>query len=99
MSRPQQPTVDIICTGRGRHKRTWMTWFSKNAESGWSARIGDGTSKHQMFSIMRTDGRYTCEFDCARCPRRVRVSYDRLEGYLGKTRRQGRAELDISWVD
>jgi hypothetical protein len=99
MSRPQQPTVDIICTDRGQHKRTWMTLFSQNTEGGWSARIGDGTSKHQMFSIMRTDGRATCEFDCARCPRRVRVSYDRLERDLDKTRRQGRTELDVSWIN
>jgi hypothetical protein len=93
---PSDWRIEIVCTNRGQHKRTWITAFSWTVTEGWLATLGDGTFKHPMFSIMREDGQATTGFACSRCRRRPKIPFTRLEPILDEKRRQHSPELDVS---
>jgi hypothetical protein len=100
-------TVEIICTDRGQHKRTWLTRSIWDAGHGWRHFIsGSPEPKHAMFGPPLADAepgevtsRDSYGFACSRCNRWPKISGDRWIELLEGARHAGYTDFDVSYLD
>jgi hypothetical protein len=100
-------TVEIVCTDRGQHKRTWMARYIQDASSqGWRTFILGHEPKHDMHGPPEFDAepgsvvsRGSVGFSCARCTRWPRIKWDTWQQLLTNARRGGLHEFDVSYLD
>lgn len=108
MSTPgERWTVEIVCTDRGQHKRTWMTRFIWDGpEEGWRSFIPGQRPAHDMYGPPDVDAepgslvsRESYGFCCSRCDRWPKVHRDRWLKLLDGARSVGMTEFDVSRLD
>lgn len=100
-------TVEIGCTDRGQHKRTWMARYIWEEESGWRTFIaGSPVPKHDMHGPPETDAepgslisRDSVGFACSRCTRWPKIRWERWLAIMDAARSGGHPEFDVSRVD
>ncbi len=82
MSDTEDWTIEIVCTDRGQHKRTWMTRFRWGG-GGWTSVRGyrEPSPKHDMFGPpdLRAEpgdalSRQSFGFACSRCSRSPKIN-------------------------
>ncbi len=104
-------TVEIVCTDRGQHKRTWMArYIADQTETGtWRWRtyiLGSPTPKHDMHGPPEADAepgspvsRTAVGFACSRCSRWPRIGWENWLRILDDARRAGLTGFDVSYLD
>lgn len=101
-------SIEIVCTDRGQHKRTWITRMRldrrDDGSEGWSSPITDG--KHSMYGPPDADAepgdmisRESYGFACCRCTRHPKIRRDRWKALMDGARRVGLEEFDVSALD
>lgn len=100
--------VEVVCTDRGQHKRTWITRMRydrrEDGTLGWSSPVVEG--KHAMYGPPDPDAhpgdglsRESYGFACSRCTRWPRIEAARWLALMDGARRVGLAEFDVSALD
>jgi hypothetical protein len=99
-------TVEIVCTDRGQHKRTWMTRWIWESSDGWRSFILMSDLKHDMYGPAMLDeepgsvaSRESYGFCCSRCPRWPKIKWDRWLEIMEASRDAKLDEFDVSYLD
>lgn len=115
MDESRRWTIEVVCTDRGQHKRTWMTRFIWEPEEldhprgpwRWRSFIpGEPAVAHDMYGPPFADAepgsgvsREAYGFCCSRCSRWPKVGLDRWLALIDGARRVGMTEFDVSRLD
>lgn|SRR5690625_4213650 len=98
-------SIEVVCTDRGQHKRTWITRMSNDGD-GWRSVIVGKQVKHDMFGPPLHDApeggptsREAYGFACSRCNRWPRIAGSRWIALMDGARRVGHVEFDVSYLD
>lgn len=91
---------DIVCTGKGTHKRTRITKIDFDEDGGGKWRGGGAfrASTGVTTSLGWPSPRfpYTCVAACSRCPRNLELTPEKFRSLVMGLRERGIARLDIS---
>jgi hypothetical protein len=94
--------LDVVCTGKGTHKRARLTKIAIDEDGGGSWRAGSGfypaTSDAWETISPRLDGKSNEVFvaDCGRCPRNFELTPENFRYLVVALRERGVSRLDIS---
>jgi hypothetical protein len=84
-------TIEIVCTDRGQHKRTWMTRFIWEPAEGWRSLWLGPDRKHDMYGPP-TKSHESYGFCCSRCKRWPRVEPSRWTKIMDAARNEAPPE-------
>ena len=103
----ERATVEVVCTDRGQHKRTWMARYIWEAGRGWRTFIaGSPAPKHDMHGPPAADaepgGALSTDsvgFACTRCTRWPKIRWERWLELMEGARSSRIEEFDVSYLD